>query len=144
MLQKPRDRKLAAILAFAGVVVPVAGIHKFYVGQYRWGIIYLLLSWTPIPHVASAIEAVWYLSQDRDEFDANFNAHLSSASTDFVETSTHKTPSSSASPVGPTIDPQQVEAIADAVRQLDQLRRDGLISEYEFEQKRRQLLDQIS
>jgi len=34
-------------------------------------------------------------------------------------------------------------AIADALRQLDTLRQEGLISEYEFEQKRRRLLDQI-
>jgi hypothetical protein len=39
--------------------------------------------------------------------------------------------------------PNQVSAIADALRELDDLRQDGLISEYEFEQKRRQLLDRI-
>ena len=33
--------------------------------------------------------------------------------------------------------------IADAMRHLDQLRQEGLITEYEFEQKRRQLLDRI-
>jgi hypothetical protein len=36
-----------------------------------------------------------------------------------------------------------VSAIAQALRELDDLREDGLISEYEFEQKRRQLLDRI-
>jgi hypothetical protein len=42
------------------------------------------------------------------------------------------------------VEPDRIGAIADAVRHLDQLRADGLISEYEFEQKRRQLLDRIS
>jgi hypothetical protein len=37
-----------------------------------------------------------------------------------------------------------VGAIADALRELDRLRQDGLMSEYEFEQKRRQLLDRIA
>jgi hypothetical protein len=37
-----------------------------------------------------------------------------------------------------------VGAIADALRQLDSLRQEGLLSEYEFEQKRRQLLDRIA
>jgi hypothetical protein len=41
------------------------------------------------------------------------------------------------------VDPAQVGAIADALRKLDSLRQDGLMSEYEFEQKRRQLLDRI-
>ena len=37
----------------------------------------------------------------------------------------------------------QVESVANALRELEALRQDGLISEYEFEQKRRQMLDQI-
>jgi hypothetical protein len=37
-----------------------------------------------------------------------------------------------------------VSAIAEALRQLDCLRQDGLISEYEFEQKRRKLLDRMT
>ena len=44
----------------------------------------------------------------------------------------------------PAIKPNHVSAIAEALRQLDQLRQDGLISEYEFEQKRRQLLERIT
>ena len=131
MLEKPRNRKVAAALAFAGAMAPIgAGLHKFYVGQPLWGILYLLLSMTPIPRVASAIEGIWYLSQDADEFDLKFNDTI---------VSTVKVIPSKAS-----VDPEQISAVADAVRHLDQLRADGLISEYEFEQKRRQLLDRIA
>lgn len=45
--------------------------------------------------------------------------------------------------VGQGLDPAQVPSIVEAVRQIEQLRQEGLISEYEFEQKRRQLLDRI-
>ena len=38
----------------------------------------------------------------------------------------------------------QVKAIAEAMRELDRLREDGLLTEYEFEQKRRQLLDRMA
>lgn len=132
MLNKPKNRQLAAALAFAGVIVPIAGLHKFYLGQYRWGVAYLLLSLaTPIPKIASAIEGVWYLTQDADQFDRNFNTGLAPSPT--VKPSAQ-----------PTVDPAKISAIADAVRQLDQLRQDGLISEYEFEQKRRQLLDSVT
>jgi TM2 domain-containing membrane protein YozV len=130
MLVKAKNRKLAIVLAFAGTVAPVSGLHKFYLGQHFWGILYLLLSWTPIPRVASAIEGVWYLSQHPQEFDLNFNTGLSNAST--------------VSSTEPVVNPEQVGAIAESLRHLDQLRQDGLISEYEFEQKRRQLLDRIS
>jgi hypothetical protein len=93
--------------------------------------LYLLLWWTHIPKVASAIEGVWYLLQDQAEFDRNFNLNVLPAE------SLSATQSAS-------IDPAQVGAIADALRQLDKLRQDGLMSEYEFEQKRRQLLDRIA
>lgn len=130
MLSKPKNRRVAALLAFCGAVFPVAGFHKFYLGQPLWGVMYLLLSWTPIPKVASAIEGVWYLAQEQDEFNRNFNLGVIPASSP-VETP------------AVTFDPAQVGAIADALRQLDSLRQEGLVSEYEFEQKRRQLLDRM-
>ncbi|MGB5961972.1 MAG: SHOCT domain-containing protein [Coleofasciculaceae cyanobacterium] len=129
MLSKPKNRRIAALLAFAGTVAPVSGLHKFYLGQPLWGILYLLLWGTHIPQIACAIEGVWYLAQGMDEFDRNFN--LSAVQ----EASTTATV---------PIDPAQVGAVADALRQLDSLRQDGLMSEYEFEQKRRQLLDRIA
>jgi TM2 domain-containing membrane protein YozV len=126
---KPKNRKVASLLALTGIVSPVAGLHKFYLGQPGWGVVYLLLSWTMIPKVASGLEGIWYLVQDREEFDGNFNEAATEVSL----------PSSAA-----IVDPTQVGAIAEALRQLDQLRQDGLISEYEFEQKRRQFLDRIA
>ncbi|MFN6572056.1 NINE protein [Dendronalium sp. ChiSLP03b] len=124
MLNKRKSRSVAAVLAFSGTLT-ISGLHKFYLGQPLWGVLYVLLSWTPIPKVASAIEGVWYLAQDEEAFDRNFNLGKSAVKI-----------SQQAS--------NQVGAIADALRELDALRQDGLISEYEFEQKRRQLLDQIS
>jgi len=126
MVNKPKNRKIAVLLAFSGAIIP--GLHKFYLKQPIWGILYLLLSWNPIPRVASVLEGVWYLSQDGDEFDLKFNAGVTAE----------------AKPVKQAVDVAHISAIADAVRQLDQLRTDGLISEYEFEQKRRQLLDRIA
>ncbi|WP_263970547.1 SHOCT domain-containing protein [Leptolyngbya sp. KIOST-1] len=43
-----------------------------------------------------------------------------------------------------TLDPSQIDALGKALRELDTLRQEGLISELEFEQKRRQLLDQVA
>ncbi|MBF2027261.1 MAG: SHOCT domain-containing protein [Oscillatoriales cyanobacterium C42_A2020_001] len=131
MLSQPKDRKIASLLAIAGAVAPISGFHKFYLKQPVWGVLYVLLSWTPIPRVASGIEAIWYLFQDSHEFDRRFNAGLPAAMTGPVATV-------------PDIDPDKIGAIADALRKLDQLRADGLISEYEFEQKRRTLLDLIA
>jgi TM2 domain-containing membrane protein YozV len=120
----PKNRQVAVILAVAGMAIPVAGFHKFYLGQPAWGLVYLLLSWTPIPHIASAIEAVWYLTQNNERFDDNFNFDSNGGQSAIAGTAL-----------------QPVTNVATAIRELDKLRADGLISEYEFEQKRRQWLD---
>ena len=72
MLIKRKNRSIAIILAFAGTLT-ISGLHKFYLGQPLWGILYVLLSWTPIPKIASAIEGVWYLTQEEETFDRYFN-----------------------------------------------------------------------
>jgi TM2 domain-containing membrane protein YozV len=129
------------VLTVPGQMLPgigwhLAGLHKFYLGQPRWGLLYLILAWTPIPVVASVIEGVWYLAQGQDLFDANFNNSPLP-----VASPRSSRPLGSPRPNGAIAQP--VADIAAAMRQLDQLREDGLITEYEFEQKRRQLLDRI-
>jgi len=53
-----KSRVLAALLAFffGGI-----GVHKFYLGQIGWGIVYFLFSWTFIPMFISWIEGLVYL-----------------------------------------------------------------------------------
>lgn len=117
-----KNRRVAIALALLGTVTPIAGLHKIYLGQPVWGIIYLLLWATPIPRIASAIDAVWYVVQDLEQFERQFNGRSNYS----LDTS------------------PQVRAIAESMRELDRLREDGLVTEYEFEQKRRQLLDYIA
>lgn len=130
LLGKPRNQKVAVILALAGAVLPFSGWHKFYMGQPLWGVTYLLLFFTPIPQIASGIEALWYFAQDTQDFNDRFNEDMP-----VLRGSAIATPLPVAT--------QQVGAIAEAVRELDRLRQEGLLSEYEFEQKRRKLLDSL-
>ena len=123
MFTKLKSRNVATILALIGIFIP-GGLHKFYLGQPLWGLLYILLCGTPIPYVASAIEAVWYLSQHQEEFDRNFNLSLEPTNT-------------------LNIMPAKVGTMAEAMRQLESLRQDGLVSEYEFELCRRQMLERI-
>jgi TM2 domain-containing membrane protein YozV len=129
MLNQSKDRRVAAALAFVGVVspIPLAGLHKFYLGQTWWGVGYLLMAEPGVSRIASAIEGIWYLFQDKATFDRNFNG---------IELPT-------APAASDVVNPEHISSIAQALRHLDQLRQDGLISEYEFEQKRRSLLDKI-
>lgn len=58
------SRVIAALLAifFGGL-----GLHKFFLGQVGWGIVYLLFCWTGIPSFIGFIEGIIYLlSSDYD------------------------------------------------------------------------------
>jgi len=148
VVNKEKSRKVGMVLAFSGVLIPIAGLHKFYLGQPLWGVVYLVLSWTPIPHVASAIEGVWYLVQDDEEFKQNYPgpvpviSELNIPQVNWSRFWPKVSPKANAEETGPIAD--QVESVADALRQLEALRQEGLITEYEFEQKRRRLLDKIA
>lgn len=131
LLSQPKSRKTAIIVALVSTIIPwpIAGVHKFYLGQPLWGVIYLLLWNTPIPSIACAVDAVWYFVQGEEGFNAQFH--------NISDRDAHTVYSKS-------IEPLQVTVISQGLRELDKLREEGLVSEYEFEQKRRQLLDRIN
>ena len=152
VLEANKSRKVAIALAFAGLLpipLPLAWVHKFYLGQYLWGIVYLVLAPTGLPKVACCLEGLWYASQNDEDFSTRFPTAqetwvaattLTRASGSQLETvqkvlKIKKTESSVVRP--------QNENPAAVLRELDQLRQEGLMTEYEFEQKRRKLLDQI-
>lgn len=132
-------RQIAIALAFAGTLpspIPLAWLHKFYLGQYLWGITYLVLAPTLLPQVACCLEGVWYLTQSDEGFLSRFPKAGAVLSAVAEETSPRSADTVSSA--------QLASQVATALRDLDQLRQDGLITEYEFEQKRRQLLDRIA
>ncbi|ASC69813.1 hypothetical protein XM38_007420 [Halomicronema hongdechloris C2206] len=126
-----RDRRIAVTLALVGALTPtpfpLAGLHKFYLGQPGWGTLYLILGWTQISRIACAIEAVWYLTQPESAFQARVAAKVNPAALGAGQTDV----------AAPALTLQ----LATALRELEHLRQEGLISEYEFESQRRTLLD---
>ena len=146
------SRRVAIALALFGVLpipLPTAWIHKFYLGQYLWGIIYLVLAPTGLPKVACALEGLWYASQSDRDFSNRFPAagKTLSAATSLAQSSTSQSQVIQAivkmKPPKPDLVNHPSKRPADVLRELDQLRQEGLITEYEFEQKRRKLLEQI-
>lgn len=56
---------VAALLAlFLGGI----GIHKFYLGRWFQGLLYLVFCWTGIPTIVAFIEAILYLCTPQDRF----------------------------------------------------------------------------
>jgi TM2 domain-containing membrane protein YozV len=126
-----RSRRMAVALAWLGALtpspIPLSGLHKFYLGQPFWGVVYLLLGWTQIPRVACAVEGFWLLIQSPEGFASRWQASQGQSITETTA----------------KFDPTLVTALGTALRELDTLRQEGLISELEFEQKRRQLLEKV-
>ncbi len=142
-------RKIAIALAFVGCLptpLPLTWLHKFYLGQYLWGVVYLVLVPTGIPTVACCMEGIWYLTQSDQSFEARFpeveEVLLPSDSNSQTKNSKTKHGKNRESIAKSNV--QNAQQVAAAIRDLDQLRQDGLITEYEFEQKRRSLLEEIA
>jgi TM2 domain-containing membrane protein YozV len=64
-----RSRLAAILFAF---FLGGLGVHKFYLGQIGWGVVYLLFCWTFIPAIVAFIEAIIYLTMSDDAFHAKF------------------------------------------------------------------------
>lgn len=63
-----RDKNVAGILAlFLGGL----GVHRFYLGQIGWGILYLVFFW--VSWVIGVIDAIVFLTMDKDDFDRQYN-----------------------------------------------------------------------
>ena len=65
-----KNKVLAVLLAlFLGGL----GVHKFYLGQTKYGFIYLLFCWTYIPAVFGLFEAIQMIGMSKERFDEKFN-----------------------------------------------------------------------
>ena len=75
---RPRkDKYIAALLAF---FVGTLGVHRFYLREPGMGIVYLILTWFPIPAIRvplsmilSFVDAFRYLTMDQRDFDRKYN-----------------------------------------------------------------------
>ncbi|MEN9251499.1 MAG: NINE protein [Thermostichales cyanobacterium BF4_bins_65] len=102
------------------------GVHKFYLGEIGWGVIYLLFFWTFIPAIVSFIEGIIYLVMSDEKFNRLYN------------------PGSATVQVA--VGAASGETSRDRALALQELKRlydQGVIDALEYEQKRQKLLDQI-
>ena len=69
-IQSGGKSKIAAGLF--GIFLGGLGIHKFYLGQIGWGIVYLIFFWTFIPALVGLIEGIIYLAMSDEAFAAKY------------------------------------------------------------------------
>jgi TM2 domain-containing membrane protein YozV len=58
-----KDEIVGVVLA---VLLGHFGLHRFYLGEYGWGIVYLIFCWTLIPTLLGLIEAFFMPGRVRD------------------------------------------------------------------------------
>jgi TM2 domain-containing membrane protein YozV len=61
----PKNRIVAAVFA---ILLGWIGGHKFYMGSWGWGIIFLVLFLTYIPAIIGLIEGIMYLAKTDEAF----------------------------------------------------------------------------
>jgi len=65
----PKSRSLAVLLA---ILLGGLGLHKFYLNQPGWGVIYILFCWTLIPSIIGVIEGLIYLFMSDESFQQKY------------------------------------------------------------------------
>lgn len=50
------------------------GAHKFYLGLWGWGVLYLIFCWTYIPLLISIIETIMLIMQTDEEFQRKYES----------------------------------------------------------------------
>ncbi len=63
------DQMAAALLA---IFVGGIGVHKFYQGRTKLGVIYLCFSWTLIPALIAFVEGILMLVADEEEYQRKY------------------------------------------------------------------------
>lgn len=65
-----KNKSVAAALAF---FFGILGIHRFYLGHWKLGLLYVVFCWTYIPALVGIVEAIYFLSLDKVAFDRDYN-----------------------------------------------------------------------
>lgn len=74
IIQSKRSKGTAALLAiFLGGI----GIHKFYLNQAGWGVVYILFCFTFIPAILGFIEGLIFATMSNEDFDRIYNQFYS-------------------------------------------------------------------
>ena len=117
--RKMKSRTTAWILAlFLGGI----GIHKFYLRKTAWGVVYLVFCWTYIPLIVSFVEFIVLASMSDKEFNLKYNTSVP----DPMVTTQSPAP----------VNPQYM----DDVKKLYEMKEKGMITEEEYELKKKMLM----
>ena len=104
-----KNKNTAGILA---ILLGAVGVHKFYLGKTGQGVLYIFL-FMGLFGILGIIDGVKILTMDQKKFDAEYNGGKSDVSSGI--------------------------SVADELSKLHELKEKGIITQSEFEAKKRQI-----
>lgn len=123
-----KSKTTAAILAiFLGGI----GVHRFYLNQSGLGVLYLLFCWTFIPLIVSFIDFIWLLTMDENRFNLKFNSNYHTPYPNHTNITVNN---------GTQNQPHTSTSTSDEIKKLYDLKEKGIITQEEFELKKKILL----
>ena len=130
-----KNRLLAIILAFfAGTF----GVHRFYLGQYGKGFLYLMFCWTFIPTLFSWIDIFRLVLMSDYEFDDRYNFDVYDQYDELLD-DYEEDPYRGRMSLSSLGRRKSNYSQADEIEKLHNLMVRGIISEREFETRKNQL-----
>lgn len=106
-----KSKTTAGILA---LLLGGIGIHRFYLKQTGFGILYLVFCWTFIPAIIALVDGIIFLTQSEEAFNIKYNKGIAV--------------------------PVSVTNVADELLKLSSLKDQGVITESEFQNRKDALL----
>ncbi len=71
MAEKEKKSKIVAVIL--ALLIGGLGIHRFYLGQTKKGILYLVFCWTGLPSILALVDGVRYLLLSDEEFSKKYD-----------------------------------------------------------------------
>lgn len=68
-----KNKTIASLLAF---FLGGFGVHRFYLGQLRKGLMYLFFCWTLIPFFIALIDVFGFIIMSKEQFNMKYNSHF--------------------------------------------------------------------
>lgn len=114
------------------------GIHRFYLGQTGLGFLYLLFCWTFIPGIIAIIDFIGFLIMSEETFNQKYNL-----SAMMMMKAQQPSPTNNVNTVSINMGNPQNNAnysSSDEIKKLYELKEKGIITQEEFELKKKTLL----
>lgn len=112
------------------------GIHRFYLGQTGLGLLYLLFCWTFIPAFIAFIDFIGFLLMSEEQFNQKYNL------TTLIQRN-QQTPNNNVNTIAINMGGGQSTpqiSNSEEIKKLYELKEKGIITQEEFELKKKTLL----